>query len=402
MTSDTNFSNIIVTNNYPCLAASIWTATFNADGNTVYSNKPVSAKRPIHLVSMRAIQSDTIINEATITDLSNPTILSDRAIQNSLIANSNIDKQSKKILQNSNSISEIYYNLFDRKISDNICYSNIITYSNYNPSMLTDNPTMMAINNDPANMFSHMKLIWNNLYYETHSIYTNNQIYIYYLFLKNKFDPAYILVNNAPIFHNCPVTKNQLHYIKANKYSVINADGISKENCLDTRNHHSSDQSQHIENAGLKHIPKTTNTTDDSDLHLVTDQGRTLIATSNNKEKFIFRISSNIKYVRLVSRTSKPNDTTEPLNGNGEHRALGVLVANITLIERKQLYRINSHLTCSHTKGWDEETSTLYRWTTGDAILELPERKEDAIGMLVIDVIAGGPYPLDEVSETSK
>lgn len=157
---------------------------------------------------------------------------------------------------------------------------------------------------------------------------------------------------------------------------------------------------QNIENLGLSYTPKTANITDDSDLYLVTNQGTVLIPTSNNKGKFIFKITSDIHHVRLISRTSKLSEVIGSFIG--DRRTLGVLVGNITLVERNNIHRIDSHLLCPHIQGWDTEKSTLYRWTTGDAVLELPKLSKDTMGMLVIDVIAGGPYLLDEASNENE
>lgn len=253
------------------------------------------------------------------------------------------------------------------------------------------------------------------------------------LFFNNQFIPAYMLVNNNSIFYDYSITHYTYYHIETEQHSVINADGMLTESYLDTGNRHSFFQDrnvvsihnknkvwnidsaaplvtdrnivevifnqliQRIQQMGLTYNPKRLPTTEDNGLYLLTDQGEVLNKTSKNNERFIFKLPSNVKHVRLISRSNKPSDVIGPFVN--DRRNLGVLVGNITLIDRDNACNINQHLTSRNIQGWDAEMPQQYRWTNGSSYLEIPTQQNDSTRMLVIQVVAGGPYITEDTNK---
>lgn len=246
------------------------------------------------------------------------------------------------------------------------------------------------------------------------------------LFFNGHFVPAYMLINGTSIYYDHSITEYTYYHIETEEHSVIMADGMLTESYLDTGNRHGFYQDdnvisicnrkklwnvesaaplatdrefvepifnqiiQRIETLGL--TPNTSDfaITEDSGLYLITDKGEILNKTRENNGKFIFKIPANTSSVHLVSKTSKPSDVVGPFVG--DRRDLGVLVGNITLLDRLDTHHINTHLKTPRLKGWDRELPDIYRWTNGNAFLQLPDT--NTVGMLVVHVVAGGPYPV--------
>jgi Hint domain len=139
--------------------------------------------------------------------------------------------------------------------------------------------------------------------------------------------------------------------------------------------------------------------TDESDLHLIADDGRLIQPNRNQDGVATFSLPGSIRSVRLVSRTSRRADTIGPFHD--DRRFLGVHVGAIELVEGGVRREIEAHLTEPGLAGW-HEIEGEGRWTAGDALLPLGERHPHAIGLLSLRIISGSLYVLDGESVPQK
>lgn len=65
ITPDTDFSNVTIKNDYPCLVGGSWTAKLDDDGNTIYTNGKETHNGPVNLIG----GSLTVANGAVVTGL---------------------------------------------------------------------------------------------------------------------------------------------------------------------------------------------------------------------------------------------------------------------------------------------------------------------------------------------
>ncbi|EHH68001.1 Hint domain-containing protein [Gluconobacter morbifer] len=253
------------------------------------------------------------------------------------------------------------------------------------------------------------------------------------LFLEGSFVPARMLVNGRSIVYDRSYTSYDYFHIETAEHSVIMANGMLTESYLDTGNRRSFRQdgtlvalggqirdwahdaaaplaveraiveplfrrieSRAIE-AGLENTAVAPVLTTDADLYLVSDRGEVIRMVRQAGDRAMFMIPSSVKTVRIVSRTSRPSDTVGPFVD--DRRQLGVLVGGVTLFDSGVTVSIDQHLTDAGLAGWDVQEATACRWTNGNAVLTLGQRQPNSIGMLAIQVLAAGPYVLEDGAE---
>jgi hypothetical protein len=70
----------------------------------------------------------------------------------------------------------------------------------------------------------------------------------------------------------------------------------------------------------------------------------------------------------------------------------------VRLFESSRTCELEAHLSNKNLHGWNtlESSGEKMRWTNGDAELPLGQRMPVSVGMLAIEIIAGGPYLLQE------
>lgn len=139
--------------------------------------------------------------------------------------------------------------------------------------------------------------------------------------------------------------------------------------------------------------------THSNDLCLITNNGQIIhkIREENGKATFIIPAGAGDS-VRISSRSSRPYDIIGPFVD--DRRSLGVLVGDITCIYSKiGFYSMNSHLTEVELDGWNAPEGSSCRWTTGDALLKLDANHSDKAAILSIQILAGGPYLLEDQYE---
>ncbi|APH54946.1 Adhesin family protein [Granulibacter bethesdensis] len=251
------------------------------------------------------------------------------------------------------------------------------------------------------------------------------------LFLDGAFVPVRMLVNGRSIFYDKTSMVYDCYHIETETHSVIRADGVLTESYLDTGNRYAFQSKGSVvamvgrpnldwndaaaplrisrdfveplfrqiearaEQAGLASRTVPVRFTDDAALHLVTGSGHILHPVRRTDDRVMFMVSGDVRDVRIVSRTSRPYDMIGPFVD--DRRQLGVLVGEVLLFEAAVTRPIETHLGQSDLPGWDRLETVPCRWTNGNAVLPLGQRAPDSIGLLAIQIIAGGPYPADEL-----
>ncbi|KXV77793.1 hypothetical protein AD954_05955 [Acetobacter cerevisiae] len=109
------------------------------------------------------------------------------------------------------------------------------------------------------------------------------------------------------------------------------------------------------------------------------------------------------KFVRLVSRASRPADVVGPFVD--DRRSMGVAVADVRLLCAREQFAITFHLQAEKPEGWyesDDETDCA--WTNGNAVLPLGDYlTKGKMGILSIMIRTAGPYLVQprQVKETN-
>ncbi|WP_438383292.1 Hint domain-containing protein [Asaia sp. BMEF1] len=247
------------------------------------------------------------------------------------------------------------------------------------------------------------------------------------LYLNNAFIPARMLVNGRSIFYDRTLTHFDYYHIETNEHSILWSDGALSESYLDTGDRKRFAQANsvvHILNApeqnwesdgaaplrierrfveplhaslalraaalGLGKLTCEPEITEDPDLHLVDDRGRIMRKMRVVNRSSVFMLPPDATKVRIVSRVSRPADVIGPFHDDRRH--LGVLVGDIQIWESDKTRHLGSHLTDETLEGWGDIEDGRQRWTTGSAVLDLSDRQSDAVCILAIEVLAGGPY----------
>ncbi|GAN60489.1 hypothetical protein ACI01nite_07950 [Acetobacter cibinongensis] len=257
------------------------------------------------------------------------------------------------------------------------------------------------------------------------------------LFFEGKFIPARMLVNGISIFYDKTIQSYNYYHIETEHQSVITANGMLTESYLDTGNRLSFQQPGKVvtlhgkmsswekdaaaplcvernfvetifHTLKQRSLTVTDNhqqtpsrpLTPESDLHIVTDNGQIIRKIRTTDHTVVFMLPANIKTVRLVSRTSRPCDTIGPFVD--DRRKLGVLVGAVTLLGSNKKISITSHLDKQDLQGWHGQQVSSCRWTNGDATLSLGEGTLKGFSLLTVEVLAAGPYSLQEKNRRKK
>ncbi|CAI3940126.1 Large exoprotein involved in heme utilization or adhesion (FhaB) (PDB:4RM6) [Commensalibacter communis] len=250
------------------------------------------------------------------------------------------------------------------------------------------------------------------------------------ILLDGQFIPVRMLVNDTTIFYDHTITEYTFYHVETEHHSIIKANGVLTETYLDTGNRSSFISNHNIvnmvsnkkrwnkdsaaplvttreivepiyyelinraETLGVKYQTKNIETTTDYGLYLLADSGEILNVTYCNKGRYVFKIPEYVTNVQIISNVSQANKVIG--NFVDDRRQLGVLVGSVTLLEGNQTYSIDKHFTFSNLKGWHAQEGQLYRWTSGQAELPIKEKISNTVGMLVINILAGGPYILQK------
>ncbi|MFE8873047.1 Hint domain-containing protein [Acetobacter persici] len=252
------------------------------------------------------------------------------------------------------------------------------------------------------------------------------------LFLHNKFVPVRMLVNGESIFYDKTIRSYDYYHVETDRHAVISADGVLTESYLDTGNRASFQQegklvalrgpsgtwldaaaaplcversfveplyraleSRKERVAGRSEAVSEARTTDHPDLHLMTDTGSVLYPVRQNGQNYNFILPPDTRFVRILSRASRPADVIGPFVD--DRRYMGVAVADVHLLCDGQSYEITTHLQGKKLKGWYDAEGEACAWTNGNAVLPLGDHPaRGKISMLSLTLRAAGPYLLSD------
>nr|WP_298795826.1 Hint domain-containing protein [uncultured Acetobacter sp.] len=258
------------------------------------------------------------------------------------------------------------------------------------------------------------------------------------LFFDGKFVPARMLVNGSSIFYDKSITTYDYYHIETAEHSVVSANGMLTESYLDTGNRRSFRQEGKVASIGSR--AKTWETdagaelcvdrafveplfrtlearksriteglrnaevvalTDDAKLHLVTETGAVIRPVRRDGQRYNFMLPANMASVRIVSRASRPADVIGPFVD--DRRQMGVAIGNITFVTAARQENIAVHLAETKPEGWHADVNQHdIAWTTGNAVLPLPNLTEGTMGLLSLNILSAGPYIEDAQKEVTQ
>lgn len=261
------------------------------------------------------------------------------------------------------------------------------------------------------------------------------------LFFDGKFIPVRMLVNHQTIYYDKTIKSYTYYHIETENHSVIYSDGMLTESYLDTGNRgvfvqhgkcalfqrtlkaknweHDSAAELTVDRSivepiyhqiskraeGLTHFNSRKKiiqtSTKDPNLYLITDTGLILTPHLNKQNKYIFTLPEDVKNIFIHSRTSRPCDTIGSFVD--DRRQLGLLIGNVYIITKNQLYPITNHLSQQDLPGWDIVEQTPCRWTNGNAELNIETNSSSKQNkLLVIQVLSSSDYLLHNQESTIK
>lgn len=246
------------------------------------------------------------------------------------------------------------------------------------------------------------------------------------LFLNGAFTPVRMLVNRQSIFYDHSITEYDYFHIETEAHAIIKANGVLTETYLDTGNRYafrqggtvihlgsqalnwdtdaaaplstSQDSVQtlfqkicdRLPLLGLSQTEQRANLVTDPDFHLVSNTGVVIHKTREVGGRSMFMIPASVRSVRLVSRASSPHETIGPFMD--DRRTLGICVGDITFYDSGRSVCLTAVNDAHAQNGWYAREAGGRRWTNGNALLVLNDRQPNSLGMLAIEVVAGGPY----------
>lgn len=259
------------------------------------------------------------------------------------------------------------------------------------------------------------------------------------LYLDGQFVPVRMLVNGETIAYDQTIRAYTYYHVETAQHAVIMADGALTESYLDTGNRRAfrqagtvvripglarcwaedaaaplmtardaveplhqrlAQRAEMLRGAEVEDTQslETATLTTESDLHLVTESGARINKVRTHNGRTIFIVPPHVKTVHLVSRASRPVDTIGPFVD--DRRMLGVLVGRMMLQDSTSAPRnLEPAAGTLMASGWHAaEAGQTARWTNGEAAVSLGERKPGTFGMLMVEVLAGGPYRLEQAA----
>ncbi|WP_086652482.1 Hint domain-containing protein [Acetobacter malorum] len=259
------------------------------------------------------------------------------------------------------------------------------------------------------------------------------------LYLDGQFVPVRMLVNGETIAYDQTIRAYTYYHVETAQHAVIMADGALTESYLDTGNRRAfrqagtvvripglarcwaedaaaplmtardaveplhqrlAQRAEMLRGAEVEDTQslETATLTTESDLHLVTESGARINKVRTHNGRTIFIVPPHVKAVHLVSRASRPVDTIGPFVD--DRRTLGVLVGRMMLQDSTSAPRnLEPAAGTPMASGWHAaEAGQTARWTNGEAAVSLGERKPGTFGMLMVEVLAGGPYRLEQAA----
>lgn len=247
-------------------------------------------------------------------------------------------------------------------------------------------------------------------------------------YFEGGFMPIRMLVNDRSIFYDRSFNSYTYYHIETDPHAIIFANGLATESYLDNGLRRLMRQkgptasvrpSQRLDwaldaaadlirdpeickrlyvqfenraiEAGMVPRSATPRHTADNGLRLVTDLGETLSPHLDTPQRASFTLPPGTKWVRVLSRASRPSDVVGPYVD--DRRVLGVLIGDICLKRPSGDMHYTRHLEPGSLEGWHAFEIAEARWTTGNALISLPEPLNEPT-VLSLSIVGGGPYLL--------
>lgn len=261
------------------------------------------------------------------------------------------------------------------------------------------------------------------------------------LFLDGQFIPVRMLVNGSSIHYDKSFSNYEYFHLETENHSIIMANGLLTESYLDTGNRNSFLQEGPIfflgnpkENAktwdndaaaplavtrtfvepvyrriearakSIRNfvLPKPVALTDETNLHLKTENGEVIRPARQSGNRWIFMLPEYTRSVRIMSNASRPSETVGPFVD--DRRRLGVLIGEISQFVKNEMVAITDHLQNETLHGWQNIENTPVRWTDGNALLPLSDNAPRKNSILSIQVVSSGRYLIapEEMVQTIK
>ncbi|NHN92839.1 Hint domain-containing protein [Acetobacter sicerae] len=256
------------------------------------------------------------------------------------------------------------------------------------------------------------------------------------LLIEDHFVPVRMLVNGRTIRYDRTLPVYDYYHIETDSHSVIRASGALTESFLDTGHkrtftqdgrlvtigsrvldwqtdaaaplntdrcfvepHYRAIESRAIQ-LGVPVKEKIAQITHDPDLKIVLPSGEEVRSRSGlGTDTVFFALPAGAHDIRIVSRAARPADTIGPFLDDRRH--LGVCVGEITYYQAGITHPVTSHLEQSALPGWHAPEGDRC-WTDGAAVLSLDHAAVDKGGLLALQIVAGGPWPVSEEGDQEK
>ncbi|RUT27265.1 hypothetical protein C0V97_03410 [Asaia sp. W19] len=232
--------------------------------------------------------------------------------------------------------------------------------------------------------------------------------------------PIRMLVNGRTIFYDKAILSYEYFHIELADHAILLAENTPAESYLDTGNRDGLTargnvsilrhgalperalplcvdrdfaEALHRRFAGEQAPRQNISVMHDPDLKLVCPSGATLSPTRRTGSNYVFQLPAGLSEVRIASRTARPCDMIGPYVD--DRRRLGVMVGAVNHFTASGHGVITTHTSASRELGW-HEGAEIGRWTDGNATLTLGDTASTSESVLTIEILAAGPYCLDE------
>ncbi|EHD13646.1 hypothetical protein CIN_10050 [Commensalibacter intestini A911] len=249
------------------------------------------------------------------------------------------------------------------------------------------------------------------------------------LFFEDKFIPARMLVNGSTIYYDYSITSYEYYHLETQDHAVIIADGVRTESYLDTGNRHAFNRDQKVietsfqsakdwevdaaaplvvaqdvveplynklnkraQRLKVDYKGRHVQLVNDSDLHLVTDQGQVIRNKRVSGEWVTFMVPSTVESVWINSRRSRLCDVIGPFVDN--RHFLGVLVGEVMIFADNKNELSNILREEEELEGWHAKEKKAGRWTKGRALLPIKSKHlvDNSVIYISLQILSEGPY----------
>lgn len=243
------------------------------------------------------------------------------------------------------------------------------------------------------------------------------------LYLDGCLVPARMLVNGKSIIHDETLVDYTYYHLETQQHSLLISNGVISESYLDTGNRsrfvsgsslsgpdtHAKEIKSRPEDmrvaplnveaafvkqhwdrfAMLAGIPlpmpgPATLAHAKPGIHLAAQDGRCFEPSRIAGRHHVFRLPGDVSWIRLVSETHNPSRRIGPWIN--DRRALGVLVGQVLLYASHDTREIDIHSPHVIERGWHSAEPGPYRWTNGDAGIDLGVHNDHETMVLCIEI----------------